>query len=107
VPSIAGLLAEAKPFLHLSFHPFNLVTGTDAYLNAVVRLRCALQVAEAVAPYRYMYFHEAGGWQCVGSADRMEFLRHYLLRPKPLPHIATPQHGFIDAVGFSDRTLDG
>jgi FkbM family methyltransferase len=89
IPAIAGLLAEARPFLHLSFHPFNLVAGPDPYLNSVMRLRCALQVAEAVAPYRYMYFHEADGWQRIGAADRSEFLRHYLLRPKPLPHIAT------------------
>jgi hypothetical protein len=33
-----------------------------------------------------------------------------LLQPKPLPRIATPQYGFVDAVGFSDvplPSLDG
>jgi FkbM family methyltransferase len=107
VPAIAALLAEAKPFLHLSFHPFNLAAGADEYLKAVVRLRCALQVAEALAHYRFMYFHDTGpaGWQRIDLQDRSMFLRRYLLQPKPLPRIATPQYGFVDAVGFSDVPL--
>ncbi|WP_428487728.1 FkbM family methyltransferase [Rhodopila sp.] len=105
VPAIAALLAETRPFLHLSFHPFNLVAGEDAYLNAVMRIRRALQVAEAVAPYRTMYFHEQGRWHCIEGGDRMAFLRQYLLQPKPVPRIVTPQYGFIDAVGFSDVAL--
>jgi hypothetical protein len=35
----------------------------------------------------------------------MSFLHEYLLRPKPVPRIATPQYGFIEAVGFSDVAL--
>jgi FkbM family methyltransferase len=105
VPAIAALLAEAKPFLHVSFHPFNIVADGDDYLTALTRLRRALQVAEALAFYRYMYFHENGHWHCVGRSDRMMFFRHYLLRPKPVPRIATPQFGFIDAIGFADAAL--
>jgi hypothetical protein len=105
VPAIAALLAEAKPYLHLSFHPFNLVAGDDAYLNTVLRLRRSLQIAEALAFYRYMYFYDQGQWQCIAGSDRMTFLRHYLLQPKPVLRIATPQYGFIDAVGFSNVAL--
>jgi FkbM family methyltransferase len=105
VPAIAGLLAETKPFLHLSFHPFNIVTIGDDYMTAVGRLRRALQVAEALAFYRYMYFFEGGRWHCVGQQDRMMFLRHYLLRPKSVPRIASQQYGFIDAFGFADAAL--
>nr|WP_294566643.1 FkbM family methyltransferase [uncultured Rhodopila sp.] len=105
VPTIAALLAEAKPFLHLSFHPFNIVADGDDYLTAVTRLRRALQVAEALAVYRYMYFYEDGQWRCVGGSDRMMFFRQYLLRPKPLPRIASQQYGFIDAIGFADAAL--
>jgi hypothetical protein len=46
---------------------------------------------------------------CAGShdraADRVGFLRQYLLQPKPVPRIASPQYGFIDAVAFSDEAL--
>jgi FkbM family methyltransferase len=107
MPAIAGLLAEAKPFLHLSFHPFNIVAGGDDYSTALTRLRRALQVAEALAFYRYMYFYEDGQWRCVGRSDRMMFFRQYLLRPKPVPRIASPQYGFIDAIGFADAALPG
>ncbi|MBV8400280.1 MAG: hypothetical protein JOZ17_16295, partial [Acetobacteraceae bacterium] len=85
VPAIAALLAETKPYLHLSFHPFNLVAGEDEYLNAVLRLRRGLQIAEALAPYRYMYFFDQGQWQCITGPDRMTLLRHYLLQPKLVP----------------------
>jgi FkbM family methyltransferase len=105
VPAIAALLAEAKPFLHMSFHPFNIVAGDDDYLTALTRLRRALQVAEALAFYRYMYFFEDGQWRCIGRSDRMLFFRQYLLRPKPIPRIATHQYGFIDAIGFADTAL--
>jgi FkbM family methyltransferase len=105
VPAIAGLLAEAKPFLHLSFHPFNLVAEGDEYVVALERLRRALQVAEALSCYRYMYFYQQGEWRCIGQDQRMMFLRQYLLRPKPVPRIASQQFGFIDAVGFADATL--
>ena len=105
VPAIAALLAEAKPFLQLSFHPFNIVADGDSYMTTLVRLRRALEVAEALAFYRYMYFFENGEWRCVGRSDRMMFFRQYLLRPKPVPQIATPQYGFIDAIGFADAPL--
>ncbi len=108
LPRIAELLAEARPFLHLSFHPFNLAAGADDYLRAVTRLRCALQVAEAVAVYPYMYFFDAeAGWTCIGAGERMMFLRKYLLQPKPLPRIGSAQFGFVDAVGFSAVPLAG
>jgi len=54
LPAIADLLAERKPWLHVSFHPFNLAARLDAYGAAVTRLRAALQVAEATASYRYI-----------------------------------------------------
>jgi FkbM family methyltransferase len=104
VPRISSLLAEAKPFLHLSFHPFNLVAA-DAYETTVVRLQGAMRVAEALAAYRYMYFYTRGRWHSIEAADRMIFLREYLLKPKPVPRIATPQYGFIEAVGFADVAL--
>nr|WP_294504733.1 FkbM family methyltransferase [uncultured Rhodopila sp.] len=105
IPAIAGLLAQTKPFLHLSFHPFNLVAGGDEYVVALDRLRRALQVAEALSCYRYMYFYENGRWCCIGESDRMMFLRQYLLRPKTIGRIASQQYGFIDAVGFADAAL--
>ncbi len=46
---IAPLLAEHKPWLHISFHPFNLVARGDAYQTALLRVRCALTAAEALA----------------------------------------------------------
>ena len=58
---IAPLLAEHKPWLHVSFHPFNLVARGDAYHNALLRLRCALSAAEALAPYRFMHLYGDGG----------------------------------------------
>jgi FkbM family methyltransferase len=106
VPAIADLLAEKKPFLHVSFHPFNLVSGRDDYTTTVLRLRRALQVAEALACYRYMYFFERGRWICIRPDDRAMFLRQYMLCPKPIAGIGTPQYGFIGAVGFSDVALD-
>jgi FkbM family methyltransferase len=105
VPAIASLLAETRPYLHLSFHPFNLVAGDDEYLTTVLRLRRGLQVAEALAFYRYMYFYDQGQWQCIAGSDRMTLLRRYLLQPKPVSRAATAQYGFIDAVGFSDIAL--
>ena len=107
LPRIAGLLAEARPFLHVSFHPFNLVSGAGEYLDTLVRLRRAMQVAEALADYGFMYCCTEGRWQCIEAADRMTFLREYLLRPKPLPRIGSAQYGFVDAIGFADRRLPG
>lgn len=105
VPAIAGLLARHRPFLHISFHPYNIVLGTDEYLNQVVRLRRALAVAEAVAPYRHMYFHTEQGWTRIDRRDRMSLFTQYLLKPKPMPRIATPQYGFTDALALSEVAL--
>jgi FkbM family methyltransferase len=106
VPNLAGLLEERRPFVHISFHPFNVVISDDEYVNAVARLRSALTVAEALSHYRFMYMFTADGWVCIDPPSRPHFLRHYLLAPKSVPRIATAQYGFTDAVGFSDEPLD-
>jgi FkbM family methyltransferase len=105
VPRIAGLLREVKPFLHISFHPFNIVPAADLYLRAITRLRIAMQMAEALSCYRFMYFYEQGRWSRIGLEDRMLVFHHYLLQAKRLPRIATAQYGFVDAVGFADDPL--
>jgi FkbM family methyltransferase len=105
VPAIAALLAEVKPFLHLSFHPFNLVAGADEYVNTLTRIRCAMEIGEALAPYRFMYCRAQGQWVRIESGDRMIFLREYLLRHKVVPRVGSPQYGFIDAIGFTDVKL--
>ena len=105
VPAIAALLARRRPFLHLSFHPFNIVRGPDEYLNQIARLRGALAIAEAVAPYRHMYFHTEQGWTRIDQRDRLTLLAQYLLKPKPIPRIATPQYGFTDALALSEVAL--
>jgi FkbM family methyltransferase len=103
--AIAPVLAEAKPWLHVSFHPFNLVAAGDAYQNALLRLRSALTVAEALASYRFMHLYADEAWCTIGPAERMDFLRQYLLSAKPVPRIATPQYGFVHAIAFSDEAL--
>lgn len=105
--AIAPLLAGTKPWLHVSFHPFNLVSAGDAYNNALLRLRSALGAAEALASYRFMHLYEDDGWSTIGPGERMDFLRQYLLCAKPVPRIATPQYGFVHAVAFSDDALPG
>jgi FkbM family methyltransferase len=105
LPAIATLLAEHKPWLHVSFHPFNLAADMDAYGAAVTRLRAGLQAAEATACYRYMHLFDNGTWFTVSPESRMDILRHYLLKPKPVARIASAQYGFVDAVAFSDRPL--
>jgi FkbM family methyltransferase len=105
LPAIADLLAETRPFLHLSFHPFNLLAGPDEYMNTLLRLRHSLEIAAALAHYRFMYFYEAAKWTCIESAARMDFLRGYLLRPKPFERVGTPQYGFIGAAAFSDEQV--
>ncbi len=102
---IAPLLTEHKPWLHVSFHPFNLVEGGDAYRNTLLRLRCALNAAEALAPYRFIHLYADGAWCTIGPAERMDFLRQYLLSAKPVPRIATAQYGFVHAIAFSDDML--
>ncbi len=111
LPGLRDLLARALPPLLVSFHPFNLVAGT-AYLTALRRLRAALDAAEALEAYRFMYVPVAvtGAdvlWRIVGPEQRMAFLQNHLLAPKPVPRIATPQHGFVDVVGFSPVPLPG
>ena len=105
VPAIATLLARHRPFLHLSFHPFNIVRGADEYLNQVARLRGGLAVAEAIAPYRHMYFHTEQGWTRIDQRDRLSLLAQYLLKPKPVARIATPQYGFTDSLALSEVAL--
>ena len=102
---IAPLLAEHRPWLHVSFHPFNLVAAGDAYHNALLRLRYALGAAEALAPYRFIHLYEDGAWCTIGLAERMDFLRQYLLSAKPVPRVPTPQYGFVHAIAFSDDPL--
>ena len=101
LPAIAPLLAEAKPWLHVSFHPFNMVRAENPYRTELLRLRGMLDVAEALAPYRFLHVFSRGAWETVEADDRLEFLRHYLMRAKPVPRIRTPQYGFVDAVAFS------
>jgi FkbM family methyltransferase len=104
LPAIAALLAEAKPWLHVSFHPFNLNRG-DRYHTELARLRGMLDAAEALTSYRFLHVFSNGAWETVAADDRLEFLRHYLLRPKPVARVHTPQYGFIDAVAFSELAL--
>lgn len=88
------------------FHPFSLVAGRDAYRMALLRLRCTLQVAEAVASYRFMHVYaDEDGWCSIGPEQRMDFVRHYLLSAKPVPRIGSPQYGFVHAIAFSDQAL--
>lgn len=105
LPAIAPLLAEHRPWLHVSFHPFNLVAGSGAYATALLRLRHALTVAETLLPYRFMHLFADTGWCTIGDAERMDFLRQYLLAAKPVARIATPQYGFVHAVAFSEALL--
>jgi FkbM family methyltransferase len=102
---IAPLLAEARPWLHVSFHPFNLVREGDPYRTELLRLRGMLDAAEALAPFRFMHFWSRDRWETIDTGDRLDFLRHYLLRAKPVRRIRTPQYGFIDAVAFSEQPL--
>ena len=103
--AIAPVLTDAKPWLHVSFHPFNLVTTGDAYHNALLRLRSALAVAEALVSYRFMHLYDDEAWYTIGPDERMDFLRQYLLSAKPVPRIATPQFGFVHGIAFSDEAL--
>ncbi len=105
VPALADMLAITRPYLHLSFHPFNLVAGDNAYLTTALRIRSAMQMAEALEPYSYMYCYANGVWYCIERADRMVFLREYLLRAKPVGRVGSPQYGFVDAIGFTDVKL--
>lgn len=101
LPAVAALLAERLPFLHVSFHPFNVVRGTDPYVNACASLAAGLAAAEALAVYPFMYARTRDGWRRFDAADRMDLLRRYLLVPKPVPRTDAPQYGFTEAWGFS------
>ncbi len=106
LPSLAALLAETRPFLQVSFHPFNIVRE-DAYRTELARLRATLEVAEACACYPYIYLHEPGpgGWTRIDPEARELFLRHFLLAAKPVDRIGTPLLGFTGAIGFSFEAL--
>jgi FkbM family methyltransferase len=101
LPAVASLLAERLPFLHVSFHPFNVMRGADAYVNACASLAAGLAAAEALAVYPFMYVRTRDGWRRFDAADRLDLLRRYLLVPKPVPRTDAPQYGFTDAWGFS------
>ena len=105
LPAIASLLADAEPWLHISFHPFNLIHSDDPYRTELLRLRGMLDAAEALASYRFLHIFSRGGWETVEANDRLEFLRHYLMRVKTVARVRTPQYGFIDAVAFSALPL--
>ena len=105
LPAIKDLLADRKPWLLASFHPFNLAAERDPYDAALRRLRAGLKVAEATASYRYMHLFLEGDWCSFGPDERFDYLQEYLLQPKPVPNIASPQYGFIGSVGFSDELL--
>ena len=101
IPAIAPVLAEAKPTLHISFHPFNLLAGSDEYLNSLLRLRKASKIAEDLAFYPYMYLWTRSGWLVITKAERAHFLEHYFSRPKRFERVVTLQYGFSDSIGFS------
>jgi hypothetical protein len=52
-----------------------------------------------------MYFHTPQGWTRIDKSDRLALLSQYLLKPKPVPRIATPQYGFTDALALSEVAL--
>ena len=52
----------------------------------------AMRVAEALTCYRYMSCHTNDCWIRVDPADRLDFLRRYLLRPKQLRGIGSPRN---------------
>jgi FkbM family methyltransferase len=105
LPRIAALLAERQPYLHVSFHPFNLVADSDPYATQLLRLRACLDAAMALASYPFMYAFSDGRWVSFGAADRLDLLRRYLLVPKPVAGIGTPQFGFIDGWTFSPAPI--
>lgn len=89
-------------------HPVVLAGAREfvsGYEAAIQRLQAALQVAEATIFYRYIHVFADGAWCTNGPDDRMDFLRRYLLQPKAVPRIASPQYGFVDAVAFSEEML--
>ncbi len=106
IPAIADLLRRDRPFLHVSFHPFNLVAEGDPAATTLLRLRRMLDVVEALRTYDYWYIPTGEGWREVTPAAMPGFLESWLLQPKPIARIATPQYGLIEGLGFSRRRLD-
>jgi FkbM family methyltransferase len=105
IPELAPLFACSRPFLHLSFHPFNLLADTPAE-TTLLRLRRGLELAAALQFYPYIYLFQNRAWRRVTAATYQNFIDDYLLKPKPLPRIASPQYGFVDAAGFSTQPLN-
>lgn len=105
IPALGELLERNRPFLHLSFHPFNLLAGSPG-ATSMLRLRRGLELAAALQFYPYIYLFQFGVWMEVTQDHYAQFLDEYLLREKPVPGIASPQYGFIDAAGFSATRLD-
>jgi hypothetical protein len=52
-----------------------------------------------------MHIYGDSGWTTISLAERMDFLRQYLLAAKSVARVATPQYGFVHAVAFSERAL--
>ena len=105
IPQVASLLARFRPFLHLSFHPFNLLAASPAE-TLFLRLRRGLELAAALQFYPYIYLFQNGVWLEVTAVTYLKFIEDYLMKPKRLPRIASPQYGFVDAAGFSAIRLD-
>jgi FkbM family methyltransferase len=105
IPAIADLLRRHLPFLQISFHPFNLVAEEGGVATDLLRLRRMLGVVEALRAYAYWYVPFPDGWCEVAREDIGGFLEAYLLRPKPVERIATPQYGLVGGVGFSRTRL--
>jgi FkbM family methyltransferase len=105
IPEIAPLLDRSRPFLHLSFHPFNLLADSGN-ATTMLRLRRGMALAAALQFYPYIYLFQAGAWREVTQDGYQNFIDDYLLRPKPVPRIASKQYGFVDAAGFSAVRLD-
>jgi FkbM family methyltransferase len=105
IPELVPLLARCRPFLHLSFHPFNLLADSPAE-TTMLRLRRGLDLAAALRLYPFIYLFENGAWREVTRETYPQFIDGYLLQPKEVPRIASHQYGFVDAAGFSAVRLD-
>ncbi len=106
IPAIAGLLRQSRPFLQLSFHPFNLVAAGDAVATNLLRLRRMVDLVEALRGYDYWYLPMRDGWREVTPEQMPGFLEAYLLQPKAVARIATRQYGFVESMGFARQRLD-
>lgn len=105
IPALAPQLACTRPFLHLSFHPFNLLADSPVE-TTLLRLRRGLELAAALQFYPYIYLFQSNVWREVTHESYQKFIDDYLLKPKPVARIASPQYGFVDAAGFSAIRLD-